>query len=47
MPLMSKIVAADLVDRVNGKYFLLALGEVVNNSPNWEWTKHLLEIEDK
>lgn len=32
MPLMSKIVAADLVDRVNGKYSLLALGEVVNNS---------------
>ena len=29
---MSKIVAADLVDRVNGKYSLLALGEVVNNS---------------
>ncbi|HET9357656.1 MAG TPA: hypothetical protein VFN98_06160 [Nitrososphaeraceae archaeon] len=32
MPLMSKIVAADLVDRVNGKYSLLALGEVVNYS---------------
>lgn len=32
MPLMSKIVAADHVDRVNGKYSLLALGEVVNNS---------------
>jgi hypothetical protein len=32
MPLMSKIVAADLVDRVNGKYSLLALGEVVNTS---------------
>lgn len=29
---MSKIVAANLVDRVNGKYSLLALGEVVNNS---------------
>lgn len=32
MPLMSKIAAADLVDRVNGKYSLTALGEVVNNS---------------
>ena len=32
MPVMSKIVAADLVDRVNGKYSLTALGEVVNNS---------------
>lgn len=32
MPVMSKIVAADLVDRVNGKYSLTALGEVVINS---------------
>ena len=32
MPLMSKLVAADLVDRLNGKYSLTALGEVDNNS---------------
>ena len=31
MPLMSKLVAADLVDRVNGKYSLTALGEVEDN----------------
>lgn len=29
---MSKLVAADLVDRVNGKYSLTALGDVDNNS---------------
>ena len=32
MPLMSKLVSADFVDRVNGKYSLTALGEVVYNS---------------
>lgn len=31
MPLMSKLVAAGLVDRVNGKYSLTALGEVEDN----------------
>ena len=31
MPLMSKLVAADLVDRANGKYSLTALGEVEDN----------------
>ena len=31
MPLMSKLVAADLVDRVNGKYSLTALSEVEDN----------------
>ena len=31
MPLMSKLVAADLVDRVNGKYSLTALGVVEDN----------------
>lgn len=31
MPLMSKLVAADLVDRVNGKYSLTALGELEDN----------------
>ena len=31
MPLMSKLVAADLVDTVNGKYSLTALGEVEDN----------------
>lgn len=31
MPLMSKLVAADLVDRVNGKYSLTALDEVEDN----------------
>ena len=31
MPLMSKLVAADLVGRVNGKYSLMALGEVEDN----------------
>lgn len=31
MPLMSKLVAADLVDRGNGKYSLTALSEVEDN----------------
>ena len=31
MPLMSNLVAADLVDRVNGKYSLTALGVVEDN----------------
>ena len=31
VPLMSKLVATDLVDRVNGKYSLTALGEVEDN----------------
>jgi hypothetical protein len=31
VPLKSKVVAVDLVDRVNGKYFLTALDEVEDN----------------
>lgn len=31
MPLMSKLVAADLVDRGNGKYSQTALSEVEDN----------------